>query len=158
MADRIEVTSRVKDTRAEVKKRKIQSMGFEVDEVNLVDVYTLENLAGDMPSETAASMLSNPVTQTVKVNQPNSPSRFNYAVEIGFLPGVTDNVAHTARETIVDLLHLGKDLKLEVFTSKVFLISGTVKLEDIKKISLSLHNPLIEQGSIYSLLELKKQI
>ena len=65
-------------------------------------------------------------------------------IEIGFLPGVTDNIAHTVKETIVDLFHLREETKLEVYTFKKFLISGfargrstvkrTIELEDAKKL------------------------
>jgi len=37
MASRIEVITKTGDTRADVRKRKIQSMGFHVEDVNLAD-------------------------------------------------------------------------------------------------------------------------
>ena len=49
-------------------------------------------------------MLANPVTQRALVDKPLMPRRFDWALEIGFLPGVTDNVGNTAREAIEDLL------------------------------------------------------
>ncbi len=64
------------------------------------------------------------------------------------MPGVTDNVAHTAEETIVDLLRLPHDTTLEVFSSKVFLIEGSVSQTDVEKIAASLHNSLIERSYI----------
>ena len=77
-------------------------------------------------------------------------------MEIGFLPGVTDNVGHTAKETIVDLLHLKKDANLSVYTSRIFLISGKIKPEDAKKIASSFHNPLVERAYIAGADEIKK--
>ncbi|MEK7113511.1 MAG: AIR synthase-related protein, partial [Patescibacteria group bacterium] len=64
-------------------------------------------------------------------------------------PGVTDNVGSTTKETIVDLLHLKDSSTLAVYTSKVFLIYGSLNAEDQKKIAYSLHNPLIERASIF---------
>ena len=44
MANRIEVAQIVPDARAEVKKRELEAIGFsgKVDNVELVDVYTIE--------------------------------------------------------------------------------------------------------------------
>src|SRR3972149_4671136 len=100
MVNRIEVITRTGDTRAEVRKRKIQSIGFHVEDVNLADVYTLDISPSEQELISVASMLSNPVTQEAGINQSKMPEKFDYAVEVGFLPGVTDNVGTTAREII----------------------------------------------------------
>ena len=104
MANRIEVITKTNDTRAEVRKGKIKSMGFHVEEVSLTDVYTLDDAVGDSELNNVAAMLSNPVTQEAGINQPRAPEKFDYAVEVGFLPGVTDNVGTTALEIAEDRL------------------------------------------------------
>lgn len=127
-----------------------------ISSLTILDSYTID---GKLSSDELSKISSSLTNQTFEKSLINElpQVKFSYIIEIGFLPGVTDNVAHTAKETILDLLHLKEDSNLEVFTSKVFLISGTIGLEDVNKISLSLHNPLIEKGYIYSIKEIKNE-
>ena len=82
---------------------------------------------------------------------------FSFAVEIGYLPGVTDNVGNTVREAIADFFHIKDSSKISAYTSKIFLISGSVALHDVEKMVSSLYNPLIERALIMSATELKKK-
>src|SRR3989344_122263 len=146
MASRIEVITKTNDTRAEVRKRKIQSMGFHVEEVSLTDVYTLDDAVGDSELNNVAAMLSNPVTQEAGINQPRAPEKFDYAVEVGFLPGVTDNVGTTAREIVED--RFKKTLEGQtVYNSQVMFLSGSLTREDAIKIGDSFSNPVIQRAS-----------
>src|SRR3989344_5338876 len=77
------------------------------------------------------------------------PTSFTYAIEIGFKPGVTDNIAHTVKETIGDLLHL-KENSFAVYTSKIYLIYKKIDRTRAEKIAFSLHNPLIERANIFN--------
>jgi phosphoribosylformylglycinamidine synthase len=149
MSHRIEVITKTGDTRAEVKKRKIQSMGFHVDDVGLVDVYTLDVSPKEGGLSSVAHMLSNPVTQEAGIDKPKAPEKFDYAVEVGFLPGVTDNVGTTAREILEDRFKR----KLEgqtVYSSQVMFLSGNLSREDAVKIGDSLSNPVIQRASVKS--------
>lgn len=103
MAHRIEIVQIIPDTRAQVRKKDLDSIGFskKVDDVKIVDVYTIE---GDLPKpdlERVKGMLANSVFQEGSVDDPVK-TQFDYAIEIGFLPGVTDNVGNTAREAVSD--------------------------------------------------------
>jgi len=155
MANRIEVIAKTRDTRAEVRKRKIQSMDFQVDDVSLVDVYTLDISPSEKEVSSIASMLSNPVTQEAGINQPKSPKKFDYAVEVGFLPGVTDNVGTTAREIVEDLFK--RDLEGQtIYSSQVMFLSGDLTREDAVKISDSFSNPVIQRASVKSYDEFRR--
>jgi len=154
MADRIEVASRISDTRAEVRRKKIQSMGFGVKEVSLTDVFTLDS-TDDVSLEKVASMLANPVTQLAGINQPKHPETFDYAVEIGFLPGVTDNVGTTAREMVED----GFKTNLEgqgVYSSQIMFLNGDLTREDALRIGDAFSNPVIQRASVKSFYEFKR--
>ncbi|MEK6952350.1 MAG: hypothetical protein AABX29_05015 [Nanoarchaeota archaeon] len=145
MANRIEVITKINDTRAEVRKRKIKSMGFHVDEVNLVDVYTLDISPDKDGLTSVAAMLSNPVTQEAGINQPKAPEKFDYAIEVGFLPGVTDNVGTTAREIVED--RFKKNLEGQaVYNSQVMFLSGDLTRDDAAKIGDSFSNPVIQRA------------
>jgi len=154
MANRIEVITKTGDTRADVRKRKIQSMGFHVDDVSLVDVYTLDISPDEDELSSVASMLSNPVTQEAGINQPKAP-KFDYAIEVGFLPGVTDNVGATAREIIEDRFKRNLEGQT-VYSSQVMFLSGKLTRDDAVKISDSFSNPVIQRASVKSYDEFRR--
>jgi len=151
MAHRIEVTSVVPDTRAEVRKRKLADLGFpSVQDVELIDVYTVDEDLDISDLERIAGMLVNTVVERARFNGFNYHS--DWAVEIGFLPGVTDNVGNTVRQEVEDLL--GR--KSNVYTSQLMLLRGQLSGEDVVRIANSFSNPLINRVHIKSLEELRK--
>ncbi|KKT24469.1 MAG: Phosphoribosylformylglycinamidine synthase 2 [Candidatus Nomurabacteria bacterium GW2011_GWF2_43_8] len=103
-----------------------------------------------------AEALTNPIIEELSINKFPKVKSFAYAIEIGFLPGVTDNAGQTAKETICDLFHLKDSSDLAVYTSKIFLIYESVNRKGVEKIAFSLHNPLIERAYIASFAEIKK--
>jgi len=124
---------------------------------DFINSYLITHDFGSDKIRKIAEALTNPIIEEYSINQFPKTSNFSYAIEIGFLPGVTDNVGHTARETICDLFHIKNNQNLAVYTSKIFLISESKNFDDIKKIALSLHNPLIERSYIASSMEIKKK-
>ncbi|HSU72703.1 MAG TPA: phosphoribosylformylglycinamidine synthase subunit PurL [Candidatus Binatia bacterium] len=139
---RIEVRSIVPDARANVRKAHLAKVGFpNITSVEVVDVYTIDaqlkqSLAG------IASMLANPITQHAMVDLPQDVGTFDWALEIGFLPGVTDNVAATAKEGIEDLL---KSNLPGVYTSQITFLNGTLSRQDVERIASALANPVIQR-------------
>ncbi|HDP81018.1 MAG TPA: phosphoribosylformylglycinamidine synthase [Spirochaetes bacterium] len=147
-AYRIEVYYRQRDHRGDVMAARLRRLGFPVQSVMITDNY-LVNLDGpDVDINRIASMLVNPVTQHYTVNEPFIPARFDYALEVGYLPGVTDNVAHTVRESIEDLLKRKLDPETAVFSSTTCHIDGVSGPEAARKIGEELYNPLIQRISI----------
>lgn len=89
--------------------------------------------------EKVGSELSNGITEAYAIDRILAPKTFAYAAEVGFLPGVTDNVGMTVREMIEDAL--GKKLRGSVYSSYFMFFS--------KKPDLSaLYNPLIERATV----------
>ncbi len=126
---------------------------------DFINSYLIAHKLGNKDILKIAQALTNPTLECFSINkfpEDGLQGKFSYAIEIGFKPGVTDNVGHTAKETIADLLHLKNNSDLAVYTSKIFLISGKKSLGEIKKIALSLHNPLIERSHIANFHEIKK--
>ena len=104
---RIEVHYK-KDPRLKTRTDRIRSLGIPAEELHLADVYTIATDARDFTREELlqiGSQLMNPVVQECSVDEPTRLS-FDYAIEVGFLPGVTDNVGATARQTIEDFFSL----------------------------------------------------
>lgn len=118
--------------------------------ITRADSYLIDSKLSKKELIQLAAALTNPILEKYFINESpvlGNPARrsggFSYAIEIGFLPGVTDNVGSTVKEIATDLLHLEKNFDLQVYTSKIFFVSGM--LENAKKISLTLYNPLIER-------------
>lgn len=78
-----------------------------------------------------AHALTNPVLENFSINSFFKIKKA-FAVEIGFKPGVTDNVAKTVKETVIDLLK-GKAKPFEVYSSKIYFTETP-------------YNPLIERA------------
>ncbi len=157
MAQRIEITQTIPDTRVKVRKKQLESMGFlgKVADIKLVDVYALEIDLQTENSKKVASMLSNPVFQEGNINGPLAPEKFDYALEIGFLPGVTDNVGNTTRESIEDLLKTQLPGQA-AYTSQVMFLSGDLSREDALCIGESVANPLIQRIHVKSYDEFRR--
>ena len=111
-----------------------------------LDSYLIDSKLGKGDLNKLAEALTNPILEEYFINQSPLVGDFSYAIEIGYLPGVTDNVAHTVKEVAKDLLYLKKDSGPEVYTSKIYLVKGT--FENAQKFSSTLYNPLIERASI----------
>jgi len=153
MADRIEVGFKegIRDALGEkTKKRIIDNLGLAVAKVATIEVYTI---AGELSAaelhEAAVGPLSDPVIQNFSINKPLAKN-FDWLIEVGFRPGVTDNVGKTAREAI-NLL-LGDNIggrKITVYTSRQFLISGKISQADAETIASGLlANDLIERHQV----------
>jgi len=72
--------------------------------VKTIDVYTIDGrLSLQDLKKAAAGPLSDPVIQHFAIDS-GLADRFDWMIEVGFRPGVTDNVGKTAREAIALLL------------------------------------------------------
>lgn len=145
MTTRIEVLAHKNDGRAKTLEKNLQSKGKPAS-VHVIDVYTSEHPKAT--SEAFKNSLANPITQRIDI----IPDDFDWALEIGFLPGVTDNVGHTAAE----LMQLaGAENDNECYTSRLYLIKGDFDKEDVESLSHDLANELIQRVSIKSAEEFK---
>jgi phosphoribosylformylglycinamidine synthase len=154
MPHRIEVGSRVADTRALVRKKHFPQM----KDVFLVDVYTIDKEFSGENLKKIGSALANPVTQYFSVDKACKVPSFDWAVEIGFAPGVTDNIGHTTKEIIQDLLKVKFKYQEAVYTSQVSFIKGKLTREQARAIGESLANPLIQRIYVKSAAEYKMEI
>ncbi|MEK7672627.1 MAG: AIR synthase-related protein [Patescibacteria group bacterium] len=131
-AHRIEVYTKVNDTTSMVMLKKLRSFGYDIEECKVVEVYTVNKDFGEKQLREIAEMLSNPVSQSYlldsAVSSTTTPAtsglNFDFALEIGFLPGVTDNVASTAREEISELLKCKFENEESVHTSSLIFVSA----------------------------------
>jgi phosphoribosylformylglycinamidine synthase len=147
---RIEVYYTISDARGEAVKNRLARLHFDVARVAITDNYLINVTFNDEERNEIGRLLAQPVTQGFTVNQPFDPGSFDFAIEIGFLPGVTDNIAHTVRESIEDRFKRKLDPEKSVFTTTTYFISGTVSRDDALRIAQELHNPLIQRMKVLS--------
>ena len=131
-----------KDGRA-VKIEKLFAELGKKAEVHVADVYTSES--DQATNDAFVSGLENPITQQRGVEGLS----FDWALEIGFLPGVTDNVGSTVSELLA--LATGDSSNDNAcYSSRLYLIKGDVSEADVKALAAELHNPLIQRAAIKS--------
>ncbi|MDY6935124.1 MAG: AIR synthase-related protein [Spirochaetota bacterium] len=147
---RIEVFYIIPDSREDILLKKINRLGFHLNRIFITDNYLINADLSNEDILRIAKSIIQPVTQDYKINIPHYPDSFDYAVEIGFLPGVTDNISNTARETIEDLLKKKFEPQKSIFTSKTYFFSGNISREEAYSIGLELHNPLIHRMHLLS--------
>jgi phosphoribosylformylglycinamidine synthase len=145
---RFEVYYKTHDVRGAVVRESLRSAGFSVDSVVMTDNYLVNAPGAEGVIDRVGALLVQPVTQAFTVNSPYVPENFTCAVEIGYLPGVTDNVSHTVRESIEDLLKTPLDREKSVFSSVTYFLTGNISSESARAIAKELHNPLIQRSVI----------
>ena len=138
MTYRIEVLAHKDDGRGKQIEKILTNLG-KTTTVRVVDVYSSEN--EKLTDKVFIDSVTNPVTQEINAEYDN----FDWALEIGFLPGVTDNVGHTASEF---LKLAGAENDNQCFSSRLYLISGNISKPDIESLSHQISNTLIQRISI----------
>ncbi|MDP2897508.1 MAG: phosphoribosylformylglycinamidine synthase, partial [bacterium] len=132
-----------------VRGRILEHLGIRVESVKTVDVYTID---GGIDSKKAdflrETLFSDPVIQESTLNAPLERD-FSWMIEVGYRPGVTDNVGRTSVEAISDVLGDRLSAEPRVYTSRKYLISGGLSREDADRIASGLlANELIQRWRI----------
>ena len=154
MANRIEIALKegVRDARGERIKREIEDfLHLTVNEVRTLDVYTVDAvLSPDLLEQAAAGPFSDPVIQVWSIDKPLAAG-FDYAVEVGFRPGVTDNVGRTAREAVSYLTGTPFADGEGVYYAVQYLLKGHLTADDVENIATGLLcNTLIQRYTVLS--------
>lgn len=175
MISRIAVYQKVPDARASVRQKNFSNnlhLGKKIKSLTLVDIYTVTKILNHEQLKAVATTLINPVTEYSKIRVKSLESRveeelfvntegvekpkFDWAIEIGFLPGVTDNIGKTTKQMIEDHLKIKFSDFEDVYSSQVTLIEGELSEAEVQNIAASLYNPLIQRVHIKSLMEYRK--
>jgi phosphoribosylformylglycinamidine synthase II len=149
MADRIEIGFKegIRDAHGEkIKRRIVEHLHINVDSVKTIEVHTIEgNLTDEELAMVAAGPLSDPIIQNFSINS-GLADCFDWLIEVGFRPGVTDNVGKTAKEAMELLLGNPSGRLTGVYTSRQYVIEGPINGKDAERIASSLlANDLIER-------------
>ncbi len=150
---RIEIYPTIPDNRGKSLKNRLEKIGILVSEIITADNYLINADFTNDEINKLAFMLTNPVIQKYSINSYLKNHKFDFAVEIGFLPGVTDNVAHTVSDVISDTFKVNKKKEDMVFTTRTFFMTGIVTDDEKREITGNLFNPLIQREVLLSFAE-----
>ncbi len=154
MAHRIAVgfKAAIRDPHGEKIKRKIvEHLHIIVEQVRIIDVYTIDGHVDQAALEMiACNPLSDPIIQEYTIDG-QLAKQFDWLIEVGFRPGVTDNVGKTAREAIALLLNRTLSATPAVYTSRQYLLCGPIARYEANRIARDLlANELIERFDVIS--------
>ncbi len=159
---RIEVALKpnVRDTLGEKAARKIKSeLGIEVGPVRIIKTFTVEGLnQAQVSTLLAEGALHDPVLHQADTKP--LAHGFDWNLEVGFRPGVTDNEGRTAKETVNLVLGLDKAAaeSVRVYTSTQYLLSGVSDEKSVARIGRDLFaNELIQRYEYKSSAQWAKQ-
>jgi len=140
----------VRDARGERVRREIREhLGIELASVRTIDVYTVDAALSETELQAAVhGPFSDPVIQEAAVDRPLAAD-FDILIEVGFRPGVTDNVGRTGREAIQYLTGRPFAAHEGVYTSVQYLLKGVTDEAVAERIASGfLANGLIQRWAI----------
>ena len=134
---------------ATVKKKAITYFGFDVKQVRVIRVLTFDtSLAQDQLERARKEIFTNPVTETSSFTP--LCTDFDWAIWIGFRPGVRDTAGSTAAEAVEDLLGIQLGPDEAIYTSKIYEVQGHLEKHQVEKIARDLlANEIIQQWKIF---------
>ena len=151
MTQRIEVTHKptIKDAAGDkLAKHLWRDLALSVAQVRVVDIYLIDTTLDESQLQRAKDQLfADPITQDAGF-APILSGAFDYAIEVGYLPGVTDNAGRTSAEGLGDLLGITFGPDEAVYTAKRFLIQGAIGADEARRIAAYLSNPLINRTAV----------
>jgi phosphoribosylformylglycinamidine synthase len=124
-----------------------EDLHLSVDAVRTAALYTLHaSLTPDDLEEARQCLFTDAIVQeSYWARRPPVPC--DWIVQIGLLPGITDNVGRTAAEALEDML--GHAVPGAVYTSHLYLLRGVLQRRDVERVVTDiLANPLIHQWRI----------
>jgi phosphoribosylformylglycinamidine synthase len=159
MAIRIEVAFQtgVRDVPGEKLRARIKAeLGKDVG-VHVVDVYTVDApLARNTVEKIKTDVFVDPVLQK---GYAGAPVLFDadVVIEVGFKPGVTDNVGRTAKEVIEAVANRALEETEAVYTSRMYFLKGALSKEEIVRVAEGiLANTLINRYAFKTMEDYRK--
>ena len=153
LMNRIVVTT--KDPKFCPKSKKLsknihQYYNLSLEQIKINKIYEVhKNLSTKNLDIILQNLLFDPVLESAKIDD-GIDQNFDWTVEIGFKPGLTDTLGKTAQTTIEDFLREKFENTESVKTYTQYQFKGPVSYEDIQKISEELlANPLVEEIKIF---------
>jgi len=161
MAHRIEIGLKngVRDARGEaVVANARKTLGLRIQAAQTRTVYKIDAEITKTEIESVCRFFSDPVIEAAAIGRLPAPEKFDWLIEIGYKPGVTDNVGHTARVALQDIIGRTLPENAQVYTATQYFIraKGMPRINAQKLASNLLANQLIQTITIYSAKEWAK--
>lgn len=133
-----------------IKERIASDLGLLLDDVRVADEFTIDReLRPEDLALLSEEVFRDPVIQDASIDRPLEIP-FDWLVVVGFRPGVTDNVARTAREAIERTLEKGFETGEGVYTRKLYFMKGSLSRHEADTIARDiLANDLIQTRTLY---------
>jgi phosphoribosylformylglycinamidine synthase subunit PurSL len=134
-----------------ISARIASDLGIRVEDLRVVDGFIIDkNLSPDQLELIAEEVLRDPVIQETSIDTPMDLP-FTWLVDVGFRPGVTDNIARTAREAIERTLQVAFGPEEGVYSRKLHFFRGELSREQADRIARDLlANDLIQTRTLYA--------
>jgi phosphoribosylformylglycinamidine synthase subunit PurSL len=142
----------IRDARGQATVAKIRRfLRLPIGSCQTRDIYKLDIALSSNEVHEVQKAFTDPVTSRSAIGRLDSPPH-DWLVEVGFKPGVTDNVGSTACAVVRDVLDRKLKPHESVYTSiQYFFRGGNLAHSDIERIALDLlANPLIQTIRIFS--------
>lgn len=154
MPHRLEITLKPELFDAEgegIRHKAADYFDIRVDRIRTVHILTIDaDLTAAQLETIRSEVFTNPVTQVSSYEPLNLA--FDWAIWVGFRPGVRDNPGSTAVEALEDILDLKIGADEAVYTSKRYCLEGAgITAQQVDLIAGELlANDIIQQWKIYS--------
>lgn len=153
MIHRIEVCLKnhiLDPTGRKVASRASEHLDIHCQDIRVADAYLIQK---DMTTKDlhiiAQEVFQDPVIHDIAIDEPLQ-LEYDWAIEVGFKPGVTDNVARTAREAIERTLGLAFTGDDGVFSRKIYLVKGDIPRSQVESLAKDmLANDLIQTWRVF---------
>jgi len=133
----------VKDILGDSAKKKTDETGIHTESVRTADFFVLDMQLPERDFENVKKELFiDPLIQTF-----DEIEDYDWMIEIGFLPGVSDNVGRTALEAIKDITK-NEMKESAVYTFKRYFIKGKMTRRDAERMARELSNELAQHFRI----------
>jgi len=144
MTHRIEISYKITDVRQVLVKKELNKFTKKIKKVKIVDVYTIDTILKKDYLQKISQLLADPISQSAFIDSPTPILDYDFVLEIGYLPGVTDNVGMSAKEIIRDAFKIKYSESDGVYSSRMIFLKGELTKIELDTIMGQLYNPLIQ--------------
>ena len=138
----------------QTRKRIVSDLHLQAESVRTIKVFTVDaEITNEELAATACGPYCDPVTQDHSLGPLalDWDYQFDWLIEVGFRPGVTDNEGRTSAQALELLIDRKLSPGEAVYTSTQYLISGKLSRSDAETIaSKLLANELIQRYTVLS--------
>jgi phosphoribosylformylglycinamidine synthase II len=126
-------------------------LGLVVDNLRVADEFVIDRDLSQADLEAIVEeVFRDPVIQDAAIDE-SLKIPFDWLIEVGFRPGVTDNVGRTAREAVERTLGIKFQSGEGLYTRKLYFINGGISKEQADTIAKDLlANDLIQTRTVFA--------